>query len=128
MSCDKGVKQAEAALRAAGVPARQTHAAWAAGATASPCRSEQEAAKRLVLAHPDNSGYNWEQIQELERITGNRYISAMLRVGWEICELWKDEWDDLLRQEGYTSVASVNIEGPEEYDLTGHEGQTMWMD
>ncbi len=128
MSCDKGVKQAEKAMRAAGVPARQTHAAWAEGSAAKTCPSEQGNAKRLMLVNPDNSDYNWEQIQELERITGHRYIAAMLRLNWQICELWKAEWDELLRQEGYTSVASVNIEGPEEYDLTGHEGQTMWMD
>jgi hypothetical protein len=83
-----------------------------------------------MLVKPDNSDYDWEQIQELERITGDRYIAAMLRTGWQICELWQYEWDDLLRREGYTSVASVNIEGPEEYDLTGSEGwgPATWVD
>jgi hypothetical protein len=83
-----------------------------------------------MLVKADNSDYDWEQIQELERITGDPYIAAALRVGWQICELWQDEWDDLLRREGYTSIASVNIEGPEEYDLTGSEGwgPATWVD
>jgi hypothetical protein len=70
---------------------------------------------------PDGDAYNWEHIQELERITGDRFIAAALRSGRQIYELWQDEWDDLVQQAGYASIATVSIEGPEEYDLAVYE-------
>jgi hypothetical protein len=71
-----------------------------------------------VLVDPESDAYNWEHVAELERITGDRFIAAALRAGWQIYDLWQDEWDDLVRGAGYDSIATVSIEGPEEYELS----------
>lgn len=115
MSCDRCADQAEEAMCAAGVPPRQAHAAWAEGAGRGP---RQGASRRLVLVDPESDAYNWEHVAELERITGDRFIAAALRAGWQIYDLWQDEWDDLVRGAGYDSIATVSIEGPEEYELS----------
>ncbi len=118
MSCNKCANQAKEAMDAAGVSGRQADAAWADGADKGPCPDEQGTAKRLVLVDPDTDDYNWGHIEELERITDNRFIAAALRSGQQIYDLWQDDWDDLVRRAGYDSIATVSIEGPEKYELS----------
>lgn len=75
-------------------------------------------AKRLVLRDPENDDdLNWDGIEELERITGDRNISKMLSGNWQLYDIWQDEWTYKLIQAGYESVATYSIEGPEEYVL-----------
>lgn len=76
-----------------------------------------KSAKRLVLVDPETDEYNWEHIAELERITNDRYIAKQLRKKDQIYDLWQEEWTQRLQHAGYDSIATVSIEGPEEYVL-----------
>ncbi len=74
-------------------------------------------AKRLVLCGPADDELNWEGIEELQRITGDYNIVPALKARWQLYDLWQDEWTYKLQQAGYASIATYNIEGPEEYVL-----------
>ena len=74
-------------------------------------------ARRLVLVDPSTNEYNWMHIAELERITNDRFIASQLRNGARLYELWCEEWTRRVREAGYDSIATVGIEGPEEYVL-----------
>ena len=75
-------------------------------------------AKRLVLCDPTDGELNWAGIEELQRITGDYDIVPALKAQRQIFDLWQDEWTYKLQQAGYASVATYNIEGPEEYVIS----------
>jgi hypothetical protein len=74
-------------------------------------------AKRLVLVDVATGAYQWEQITELENLTNTYCITERLRNHVQLHRLWDDQWLEHLKQAGYDSVATVGIEGPEEYIL-----------
>ena len=74
-------------------------------------------AKRLIIVDPNTDDYNWDHITELERITNDKYIANQLRNGSQIYDVWQEEWTRLVQQAGYDSIATISIEGPEEYVL-----------
>jgi hypothetical protein len=74
-------------------------------------------AKRLVLVDPVSGEYNWQGLADLEAITGDELIISRLRAGHQLYDVWCPEWTRLLKEAGYESIASVGIEGPEEYVL-----------
>lgn len=76
-------------------------------------------ARRLVLVDPATNDYNWQGTAELERLLDASIldIAGALRAGWQIYDVWSEEWTRLLRQAGYDSIATVGLEGPEEYVL-----------
>jgi DNA sulfur modification protein DndD len=78
-------------------------------------------ARRLVLCNPENGELNWAGIEELQRITGNYDIVPALKAQRQLFDLWQDEWTYKLRQAGYASIATYNIEGPEEYVLDDYK-------
>lgn len=78
-------------------------------------------ARRLVLVDPydDDAPYFWSGVVELEGLIGNPYLSAELRSqNRQIFDLWRDDWLVNLREAGYDSVATLNIEGPVEIVLS----------
>jgi DNA sulfur modification protein DndD len=74
-------------------------------------------AKRLVLCDPADGEFNWAGIEELQRITGDYSIVPAIKAQRHLFDLWQDEWTYKLQQAGYASIATYNIEGPEEYVL-----------
>lgn len=78
-------------------------------------------AKRLVLVIPDEengSDYHWAGIAELETITGDRFIRKMLESHYgQLYDIWCEEWTEALIHAGYDSIATLGLEGPEEYVL-----------
>jgi hypothetical protein len=76
-------------------------------------------ARRLVLVDPATNDYNWQGVAELERLLDASIldIAGALHAGWQIYDIWSGEWTHLLRQAGYDSIATVGLEGPEEYVL-----------
>ncbi|MCZ7570923.1 MAG: DNA sulfur modification protein DndD [Ardenticatenaceae bacterium] len=74
-------------------------------------------ARRLVLVDPETREYNWEQIEELERMTSSPFLVQTIRAGRTLEEVWQEEWTALLKEAGYDSIATVSIDGPEEYVL-----------
>lgn len=76
-----------------------------------------KSAKRLILVDNVSNAYNWLHVAELEKIVDQQYILSQLRNGYQIYDIWQDEWARLLRQAGYDSIATANVEGPVEYVL-----------
>jgi hypothetical protein len=74
-------------------------------------------AKRLVLVDPVTDEYNWEGLAELERVVDDPLIADRVRAGNQIYDIWRPAWTLLLVEAGYDSIATVGIEGPEEYVL-----------
>jgi len=74
-------------------------------------------ARRLILVDPLTNDYNWSDIETLARLIDNPFLSDALRSGWQIYDLWRSEWTLRLKEAGYDSLATVGIEGPEEYVL-----------
>ncbi len=72
-------------------------------------------AKRLVLRDPIDGEINWAGIEELQRITKTFDIAQTLKGGLQLYDIWQEEWTYLVQQAGYDSIATYNIEGPEEY-------------
>ena len=78
-------------------------------------------ARRLVLVDPydTDAPYFWPGVAELEGLIGNPYLGAELRSqSRQIFDLWRDDWLANLREAGYDSVATLNIEGPVEIVLS----------
>jgi hypothetical protein len=72
-----------------------------------------------VLVDPTTNDYDWQGVAELQRLLDSDIldIAGALRAGWQIYDLWSKEWSCLVRRAGYDSIATVSIEGPEEYVL-----------
>ena len=72
-----------------------------------------------MLVDPTTNDYNWQGTAELERLLDASIldIAGALRAGWQIYDVWSEEWTRLLRQAGYDSIATVGLDGPEEYVL-----------
>jgi DNA sulfur modification protein DndD len=73
--------------------------------------------KRLVLIDPETGDFNWDGIKELQRLTKAPSLVETLQAGWQLFDIWNEEWTYILQQAGYDSIAAYNIEGPEEYVL-----------
>lgn len=74
-------------------------------------------ARRLVLVDPVTDAYNWAGFAELERVVDDPLIADRVRAGNQIYDIWRPAWTSLLVEAGYDSIATVGIEGPEEYVL-----------
>ncbi len=74
-------------------------------------------ARRLALFDADKGDYDWSRVAELERVTGTPYLSAKLRTGAQLGELWRKEWAETLLGAGYDSVFAPASGGMEEYVL-----------
>ena len=74
-------------------------------------------ARRLVLVDPVSGAYDWEGLARLEAIIGDELVISRLRAGRQLYDMWRPAWTRLLKEAGYDSIASVGIEGPEEYVL-----------
>ncbi len=76
-------------------------------------------AKRLVIIDPVANDYDWQGVAELERLLNADIldVTGALRTGWQIYDIWSTQWTRLAQQAGYDSIATVGIEGPEEYVL-----------
>lgn len=72
-------------------------------------------AKRLILIDEATSGYVWSGVQELEHVTNDKSITETLKGGYQIYDIWQDEWTYRLQQAGYDSIATVGPDGKEEY-------------
>jgi len=79
-------------------------------------------ARRMVLVDPSTDDYNWDGVAGLERLLDAPVLDVVraLRTGWQLSDLWSEEWTCLVQQAGYDSIATVGIEGPEEYVLNPH--------
>ncbi len=74
-------------------------------------------ANRLVLCDPADGDINLAGVEELQRVTGDYSILEMVNAKWHLFDIWQDEWTYKLIRAGYDSIATYNIEGPEEYVL-----------
>jgi DNA sulfur modification protein DndD len=73
--------------------------------------------KRLVLVDPETGDFNWDGIKELQRLTKAPSLVETVKAGYQLFDIWNEEWTYILQQAGYDSIATYNIEGPEEYVL-----------
>ncbi|MBI1293679.1 hypothetical protein GC175_01825 [bacterium] len=76
-------------------------------------------AKRLVLVDTtqDEDGiYDWDGIAALDEIIHLPYIKRTFEL-YTIYEVWNEEWTVELMEAGYDSIATVGLDGPEEYVL-----------
>lgn len=75
-------------------------------------------AKRLVLVDPIGGKPIWENIKILQKLVGNKTISAKVRDGEIFSQFWlEDDWDAPIQKAGYESIAFSADEGPVEYVL-----------
>lgn len=70
---------------------------------------------RLILIDESTGGYNWDGVRELERMTNSNYIAEMLKGGRQIFDIWQEKWSYQLQQAGYGSIATVGLDGKEEF-------------
>lgn len=79
--------------------------------------------KRLIIVDPVTNDYNWKGIADLQNILNiSDYewewdIASDLRDGYQIYDLWESGWTRLIQSTGYESIATVGMEGLEEYIL-----------
>jgi DNA sulfur modification protein DndD len=73
--------------------------------------------KRLVLVDPETGDFNWDGIKELQQLTKAPSLVETVKAGYQLFDIWNEEWTYILQQAGYDSIATYNIEGPEEYVL-----------
>jgi len=72
-------------------------------------------AKRLILIDDATGDYNWDGVRELERVTNSNSIAETLKGGYQVYDIWQEEWTYQLQQAGYDSIATVGLDGKEEY-------------
>ncbi len=72
-------------------------------------------AKRLVLASPLTGEYLWPAIIEFQRLINDQNLIEELKNGGILSDLWKDSWNDILREASFDSVALVDSGGPIEF-------------
>jgi hypothetical protein len=75
-------------------------------------------AKRLILVDSENDcDYCWETLDVLAHLIDDLYLVNTLKAGLLLYDIWHESWTKIIKEAGYDTITTHNIEGPEEYVL-----------